>query len=200
MNREPGLSGRQTTMALAATLSALALSGNLEALTPDEALAASRPACPRAGLLAYCKWVPIRVQDMPGTIEGNWKDCIGVDNRKRHNLNLTCDIANTADHKVTASITGDLNIGIADLSAVVGYDATATTDVTGSISYDISKNVKFATIQYAPEFSRLRRVTQAQERCISERMMKDRCSRTGAYAVAYTEQYQDPIFRLQTHR
>lgn len=206
MNRDPAIFDRLPRVGLAAPLSALALTGGMGTELPGLAYAspvateASLPACPNSGILAFCKWVPTRVQNVAGTREGGWRDCIGVDNRRHHKLTLNCNIDNTSDHRVTASITGDLNIGIAKLSAVVGYEADGSTNITGSISYPISRRIGQASIQYAPQFGDLKRVTQAQERCINERYMGDRCRRTGKYAVVYTEKYLEPVFRLKTSK
>lgn len=174
----------------------------MEDLPARTAVSSEEEDCPiseQAQEAFICDWRVVKRSALDSTRRHAWNFCVSVakSNRKRK---LTCTISDSKSTETTAEISGEFPVGIAALSASVGYNVTETKTAEGSTEVTV-KRKQAGALYWAPVYGNRFRVTQRLYLCNRPApegppgggsCHKKAGKRFRAYA--YTEQYEGPTF------
>jgi hypothetical protein len=162
--------------------------------------ALSKPTCPNFGYAAICAWKVIKVENVSGTDQHPWIDCVRF-RKSRLTQHITCLISNSKSNSVTAEVGGSAQVGFAALSAKVGYNVTRTTTLATSDTVDVPRRTA-GVVQWAPVYGSLKKVTQENETCyetapgVYDTCVQEQHPKSVNLAYASTEKFSSPVFRV----
>jgi len=94
---------------------------------------------------------------------GRWRNCVSFA-KSKHSAQATCSLGESRSTTVTATVTGSLEVPEGQSSAAVGYNVQQISTVTASYTATIPAH-RSGLIQWAPMFTRRRKVQQRQWTC-----------------------------------